>query len=566
MLNNARTPVKANNGTAIAVKANAPLAAFLAFTLNLLIAITIAPQATSNKDNAPADAIAPCGSVKWLNKATMPAIAATTNVTVARVLITPLPTLSLFVAAITAASDNMTAPKAPAVVSNRCWSINDNPINATANNEIITVNVVKVLTALDPGLKFLAACNNIAINILIAPTALIPFFAFSGSNWPNKNTITPIAAITIATPTRVVPCSDALCLDTSIRAIIIALKTPTHVNPFFISSGFILPINLVITANIPIAIVAINIEAVTLIISVPLNNLDIPIIASNNRENTPITLIPFKKSSFFKPPANFIDITSSTNATPTALIVSADLFILFPVKWFNAAILPSNINIAVITPTIFQIAVGSTLDIIFNATDINNILTAILVNTLPIFSIFLVPFKSSVILLKVNINIAIAAVQAIKPNIADVILSGSILATLLSALAMMSIPTDTPTITAKVLPMSGNLTLDKRPDKTATKPINAANAKPITPNAIAPCFNWSAGNLASTHKEAANTPIEIAILLIIAAIPWYFIDVPKSLAAVPIPLNADPRPFKTLVNPLIGATNLSAKSNILLAV
>ena len=64
MLNNARTPVNANNGTAIAVKANAPLAAFLAFTLNLLIAITIAPQATSNKDNAPADAIAPCGSVK----------------------------------------------------------------------------------------------------------------------------------------------------------------------------------------------------------------------------------------------------------------------------------------------------------------------------------------------------------------------------------------------------------------------------------------------------------------------------------------------------------------------
>ena len=79
--------------------------------------------------------------------------------------------------------------------------------------------------------------------------------------------------------------------------------------------------------------------------------------------------------------------------------------------------------------------------------------------------------------------------QAIKPNIADVILSGSILATLLSALAMISIPTDTPITTAKVLPMSGNLTLDKRPDKTATKPINAANAKPITPNAIAPCFN-----------------------------------------------------------------------------
>ena len=64
VLNNAKTPVKANNGTAIAVKANAPLAAFLAFTLNLLIATTIAPQATSNKDNAPADAIALCGSVK----------------------------------------------------------------------------------------------------------------------------------------------------------------------------------------------------------------------------------------------------------------------------------------------------------------------------------------------------------------------------------------------------------------------------------------------------------------------------------------------------------------------
>ena len=54
------------------------------------------------------------------NKAIIPAIAATTNVIVNNVLITPLPTLSLFVAAITAASDNMTAPKAPAVVINRC--------------------------------------------------------------------------------------------------------------------------------------------------------------------------------------------------------------------------------------------------------------------------------------------------------------------------------------------------------------------------------------------------------------------------------------------------------------
>ena len=54
------------------------------------------------------------------NKAIIPAIAATTNVIVNNVLITPLPTLSLFVAAITAASDNITAPKEPAVVINRC--------------------------------------------------------------------------------------------------------------------------------------------------------------------------------------------------------------------------------------------------------------------------------------------------------------------------------------------------------------------------------------------------------------------------------------------------------------
>ena len=172
-------------------------------------------------------------------------------------------------------------------------------------------------------MKFLPACNSTAIKAEINPTAIKPFLAFSGSNCPNKNTITPIAAITIATPTRVVPCSDALCLDTNIRAIIIAPKIPTHVNPFFISSGFILPINLVITANIPIAIVAINIEAVTLTISVPLNSLDIPITASSDKLNTPITLIPFKKSSFFKPPDNFIAITSSNNVIPTALIVSA---------------------------------------------------------------------------------------------------------------------------------------------------------------------------------------------------------------------------------------------------
>ena len=181
-------------------------------------------------------------------------------------------------------------------------------------------------------MKFLPACNSTAIKAEINPTAIKPFLAFSGSNCPNKNTITPIAAITIATPINVVPCNDALCFDTNINAIIIALSIPTHIKPFFISSGLILPINFVIIAKTPIATAAINIEAVTFIISVPLNSLDIPIIASNNAENTPITLSPFKKSSVFKPPANFIAITSSTNATPTALIVSADLFILFPVK------------------------------------------------------------------------------------------------------------------------------------------------------------------------------------------------------------------------------------------
>ena len=61
---NINTPVNVNNGKAIAVKAKTPFAASLALTFNLLM-INITPDiASNNKLNAPAEAIAPFGSVK----------------------------------------------------------------------------------------------------------------------------------------------------------------------------------------------------------------------------------------------------------------------------------------------------------------------------------------------------------------------------------------------------------------------------------------------------------------------------------------------------------------------
>ena len=142
-------------------------------------------------------------------------------------------------------------------------------------------------------------------------------------------------------------------------------------------------------------------------------------------------------------------------------------------------------------------------------------------NIFPSCFIFL-PLSSSSSILSdtldnTTINTPIAVIQAIRPNIEEAILSGSIFDIVFKAFAIINIPTDIPNIDANIFPISGNFAFANLSDNAAIKPINAASAKPITPNAIAPCCNSSFGNFARTNKAAAKIPIDIAILLIIAA-------------------------------------------------